>query len=476
MAKPQEFTDALRKGDAVNTLKLTDYIFSKYSTALAPNPMTADVIMQLACYELSQTDISDEDLTQLKFLFHYVEKTGQQKAQNDITTLIAAVGYAISIKNDPSFMEIVELKSKNDVNELLKEESSFSRLISNSNEKRQKNDDFVLQPITKQDVEAMKKVLVGDSSDSKYVKTKHDEIFFLATCAIELGGEGANVFKELIKNAKYKETVQDFTWEDPPENQYRTYDTGLLDPVKVYFNKEVERPYLGSEEDRNKLIKIALDEGNIQVINLLVQQGSRLTHEQFTRYATKVVENINLDESLEGDFFDKIQPFFTKLQELENKIEDLNVRGFPKDANKAKELSNNIRSAIVVFIDKEKPDCYLNADKIISRCDEHIQNVKPYLETHRGWKPFFEELIGVMTLFVSKVVTLIATGGDWSLTDSGVIKTDSAKLMNNMSDTFKNMKEGLNKLKEPNTTNQEPVNSDELDLEQNSENKRTFPS
>lgn len=133
MSSPQQYIDALKRKDYNEALKLLDYVNLKYAGITGSKELGQDDILPLVIYELCQTDLSEKDVESLHFfseyIFHYDVAAG--KVGQNCMTLAQAFPCAVEMKKDPEFKRIIDgidLEDKQDVGDLIQEQSDFSRL------------------------------------------------------------------------------------------------------------------------------------------------------------------------------------------------------------------------------------------------------------------------------------------------------------------------------------------------------------
>ncbi len=95
--------------------------------------------------------------------------------------------------------------------------------------------------------------------------------------------------------------------------------------------------------------------------------------------------------------FNTLTEFYDALDRVSTKATDLYQRGFHKEADCAKKLSDKLAKNAQDFIESDGTDNSINTFK--SRCKQDINVTKSMLEKHRGWK----QILGNLALAVAGV-------------------------------------------------------------------------
>lgn len=262
MSGAQAYVDALREGNYFKALELVTFINQKYESI--KEVLGADELVQLGAYELSQTDINEEDILMINFLYNYIQyhrPLAYGEIGYSLTTFLALISVVLAIKMDKDFKTALDLTSISDATQFasfLQDTSVFSRLI----ERNMNQPGWMLvMTITMTELELLESIAAMKES-----------VFENFHCSVEqfqlkLQSEAVNFSCPLVQAVKnvraIKETAAGF--------KLRLQNKLVLEGIKVTEKEEVVPP----EEPTCKQQKLI---NRYQAVHVLCQelQGKEL--------------------------------------------------------------------------------------------------------------------------------------------------------------------------------------------------------
>jgi len=212
MMNTQEYVDALRDGNYFKALEFTHYISQKY--AQIKEPIGADELVQLGGYELSLTDINENDISAINFLYNYIQYH-KQLANGELgytlITFVSLISIVLSIKRDRDFRTTVDSVSIANLIQFqgfLSDSSDFSKLVER-NMGESEWMDRMLAPLNEdgllKQIAAMADPVFANfykSVQQMQEKLKVDKIYF--SCPLVHGVAQAKSLKETVKTFRLR--------------------------------------------------------------------------------------------------------------------------------------------------------------------------------------------------------------------------------------------------------------------------------
>lgn len=129
----QEYVNALRNGYYFKALELASFVTQKYEQI--KTPIGAEELIPLGTYELSQTDLNENDIDAINFLYNYIQYHSSLASGVKgyaLMTLLSLVTLVLAIREDEAFkatIDTITIENPTQLKDFLKDTSDFSNLI-----------------------------------------------------------------------------------------------------------------------------------------------------------------------------------------------------------------------------------------------------------------------------------------------------------------------------------------------------------